>query len=341
MFKLEEFSDTLLELNVLARQSGTRAYQHQALARVQRILPFDFAWWGIMSAHEDSFRLHSSHLFELPSGYIDVWERTKRDDNVARAVCKRPSRTLYFDDHELRSAPGLAVLTGAHGIHQAFCTSAYLPSESAFIFLSLYRARPSPRFTSDELLLNQYLMPHLCSSWSANREHQIDRLRIEASSSLDAAVALVDRGHELLNVEPDFLPLLRLEWPDDDGVTLPAPVIAWLRAGEASLKLRRIVLHRHAFDEFLLIEARRRTRADSLSPREAAIAEASGAGLSYKEIARRFDCAPATIRHHLRVIYEKLDVGDKATMIGALNRQTSPLRREDLGNRQHRLRHGA
>lgn len=336
MFKLDEFSNTLLELHALARQADTVDFQHRALELIRKILPFDSAWWGIMSPHEDSFLLHSSHLYELPTGYVSVWERTKVDDRVARGVCDQPKRTLYFDERKLKSAPGLAALTGEHGIHQAFCTSVYLPSESAFIFLSLYREKNRPRFTSDETLLNQYLMPHLCSSWTVNREYQIDQVK-RGSRNVASAMALLDRHHEILNVEPAFHGLLQSEWPGVPGLALPEAVRHWLTSGDDVLKLREIVLRRHSLGEFRLIEVRPKTRVDTLSPREAEIAEAFGRGLSYKQIARELDSAPATIRHHLRVIYEKLGVSDKAAMTALLSDSPGHLERDEVVSRQRKL----
>jgi DNA-binding NarL/FixJ family response regulator len=53
---------------------------------------------------------------------------------------------------------------------------------------------------------------------------------------------------------------------------------------------------------------------DRLSARERLVAEAFGAGLSYKEVARQLEMAPTTVRHHLRNVYVKLDVSNKAAI---------------------------
>jgi DNA-binding NarL/FixJ family response regulator len=55
-------------------------------------------------------------------------------------------------------------------------------------------------------------------------------------------------------------------------------------------------------------------RIDLLSRREFEVAKAFSKGDSYKEIARNMNISPATVRHYLRVIYEKLEGGDKAQM---------------------------
>lgn len=336
MFKLDEFSDVVLELTVLARNLSVDSYQQKALSAVQRILPFDMAWWGTMSPHDGSFLLHSSHLFNLPISYIEVWEQTKCDDSVAKAAHGQPRQTTYFDECNLAAAPGLATLTFTHGIGQAFCTAEVVAASNTFTFLSLYRAHDESRFTADEQLLKQYLMPHLSSSWALSRAFEMEHLKAAASPS-EAGVAAIDRQFGLVNADERFHGFIDAEWPGWNGEALPPSVLQWLRSKNALVKLNRIVLHRYSFGDFELLVARTRSRVDLLSDREASIAHAFSRGLTYKEIARDLDSAPATVRHHLRMIYEKLGVSDKATMTSAVNEQTACLKREALIARHRRL----
>ncbi len=336
MFKLNEFSDALLELTVLAREQPVDGFQQKALSVVQRILPFDMAWWGIMSPHESSFLLHSSHLYNLPARYVDVWEQTKRDDNVARAAREQPRQTAYFDERNLAAAPGLATLTFSHGIGQACCTADYARTGATFTFLSLYRAQHEPRFNADEQLLKQYLTPHLCASWEANRAFQIEHFKVSASGG-EVAIAVIDRQFGIVSAEAQFRDVLDTQWPQWDGVSLPPPVLEWLQSSDASIKFSRVVVRRYSFGEFHLLVARGRTRVDLLSKREATIAQAFSRGRSYKEIARELGNAPATVRHHLRIIYEKLGVSDKAMMTSALHGQGACLEHGSLVSRQRKL----
>lgn len=59
-----------------------------------------------------------------------------------------------------------------------------------------------------------------------------------------------------------------------------------------------------------------------LSPREREIADAYVGGASYKEIARRIDLSPATVRTHLRTIYRKLEVASKLELAETLRGET-------------------
>ena len=48
------------------------------------------------------------------------------------------------------------------------------------------------------------------------------------------------------------------------------------------------------------------------------MAEAFASGRNYKEVARLLGVSPATVRHHLRAVYVKLGVRDKAALARTL-----------------------
>lgn len=61
-----------------------------------------------------------------------------------------------------------------------------------------------------------------------------------------------------------------------------------------------------------LVVARVNRALPLLSPRENDVAQGFGEGKTYKEVARDLGLAPNTVRHHIRAIYSKLGVKDKA-----------------------------
>lgn len=63
-----------------------------------------------------------------------------------------------------------------------------------------------------------------------------------------------------------------------------------------------------------MIELHPRSPLDRLGARELETIRHFANGASYKEVARRMNLAPATVRHHLRSAYRKLGVHDKAQM---------------------------
>jgi LuxR family maltose regulon positive regulatory protein len=55
--------------------------------------------------------------------------------------------------------------------------------------------------------------------------------------------------------------------------------------------------------------------AEALAPRERAVLELIGEGLSNKEIARLLGIAPETVKSHVKRIFDKLSVGKRAQAI--------------------------
>ncbi|MCB5191244.1 helix-turn-helix transcriptional regulator [Methylobacillus arboreus] len=312
---VEAFSKVLLKLHDIAEFAPIDRYQELALDAVQEILPFDTAWWGIMSPNEVSFRLHGSHLHNLPDSFVPMWEELKYDDALAKAVEVKPAQTVYFDQPAFDEAPGLATLMGEHAVTQAFCTSHYLPSENAFVFLSLYREDGSPRFNMKECLINKYLMPHLCAFWESNRMRYSEQYKGKLNDA-STYLAIVDRQYQIFDADTAFFDVLRLEWPTLNSTTLPLGFVTKINRSEKSgeLKLSKIIAHYEFIGDFCILAIRERQRIDLLTKRELMVANAFSTGASYKEIARSANLSPTTIRYYLRVIYEKLDVNDKAEM---------------------------
>ena len=337
MLPIASFSDLLFEMEELAHVSSIDEFQTSVLSAVQRIMPFDKAWWGIMAPDGSSFSLHSSHLFGLPSSYVSAWEDVRCEDLVAQAVALRQNETVYFDQAALRAAPGLESLTGDHGIGQAFCTSSRAQTQPSFMFLSLYRSFGEPEFSNTDRLLVQYLVRHLFCLWANNRSCQMQQLK-SAFNATRHSMAIADRQCEILNAEPDFQTIMKLEWQAWDGGPLPKGVAKIVAASyDVPVRLERIVVRSYRLGDFTVLVVRRRLPADSLSSREAVVAEQFGAGSSYKEIAKQIGLSPATVRHHLRGIYCKLGVRDKGEMSAAVRDQDDWHGQDELIGRYRNL----
>lgn len=70
--------------------------------------------------------------------------------------------------------------------------------------------------------------------------------------------------------------------------------------------------------DHVFLSFRPRDARDLLTRRETSVALAFAEGRSYREVAALLDLAPATVRHHLRAAYLKLDVKDKAALATTL-----------------------
>lgn len=303
-------SDLLLDLYRYARELTLSEFQGRVLARLQAALSFDSAWWGV--SRQDHL-IHCSFPYGLPAEYQDFYQaHVAATDTLAEAALARTDRGIRFGPKDFARSPGLSLLTRHFGIRQSLTVVRVTPTLNLVMFISLYRRNARPAYTEAERQAAEWVMPHLWATWTANWIAQMKHIRAD-SAAQRIGHAVADAAGVLHSAEPRFLALLQMEWPDWDGPILPAELKRALLRQEGYCG-RRLELRSFHATGLSLLEARMRSALDALSPRERTVAEAFGAGRSYKEIAARLNLSPATVRHYLRRIYSKANVSNKAAL---------------------------
>lgn len=309
----ETFGKTLLELYRLAHLAPIQTFQRLALDALSARFDFDAAWWGMASQpHDGPLEIHASLPYRLPAFYPSLWDEIKDEDTLAAAVMATPGRSVNFGRKAVQSSPGLASLMARFGITSCLCTVTLLPELNLMAFLSLYRCDGKPPFTEHERRTKQILMPHLTAALSSNWMLHLERVRANRASAR-ASLAVVDRRGMLYVADQALTAALRLEWPHWTGPMLPEELTRHLQAG-TTFQGKQLGVRMHPVGDLWLVDLRVSSLPTRLSPRENEIASQFSTGASYKEIARNLGIAPATARHHLREIYRKLEVSDKAQL---------------------------
>lgn len=317
MPRLERCSEVLLSVYGAATGSGPESFQVKALQRLNDAIEFESAWWGIMSPHSEGFTLRGSCRLELPEAFEQQWRCITHDDELARNATTTPRRTVRFDTRDLRSTPGLFALNSEHDIRHALCTSVRLDDEGdAFMFVSLFRRGKSRRFDGEDVSLKQFLMPHLAASWRLSMAHG---LRCDTAGA--TASAFIDLGHRVIEADQRFTAVVRELWPNWAGPVLPMSLVEAVSAlkGERTRSLGPLSVSVRPAGSLRRVSLSRVSALERLTPREADVAAQFATGRSYKQIARACELAPATVRHHLREVYRKLRVADKAQLANRIS----------------------
>lgn len=321
MISAETLSDLLLDLSRASRELAMREFQAYALECLRRQFAFDAVIWAMQSEMEDGrLIIHDIYSEQMPDGCGDLIGLCDTQHIVARTCLNSPGVTFNFGPEQMHADIREVMLNQHFRVMHALCTVSKSSIPQRLSFLALHRRDGAHPFTEDERQLKQCLMPHLTDMIQINRVMQLASLRANGPDSR-TAIAMADESGMLHAAEPGFGSLLRTEWPDWDGSFLPKPVLAALSAGrDCHLGMSLIVVFER-IREFVLVTVTRRTPAGALSPRERAVADEFANGKSYKEVARHLGLSPATIRHHLRVIYQKLGVTDKCSLSNLLNQE--------------------
>lgn len=296
-----------------------KEFQFHALERIRKEIPFDAVWWAMATRMGKGHQLvHDSFLQGMPDGCAELLNLTEQSNLVAQTCSRSPGVCFNFGPEQLYSNLQTAMLAQHMGVSHVLCTASQGGIAQLITFLSLSRRDKASPFTEDERRLKECLMPHLTDMLQINRVMQIASIRA-GSSELQTAMAVSDELGMLHAAEPGFGRLLRTEWADWDGSFLPNPLLRALESRQSNYLGTTLSVRIERVGVLRLVTLSIRSPAEALTTRERAVAEAFASGESYKEVARRLGLSPATVRHHLRAVYDKLGVADK----GALSRLLS------------------
>jgi DNA-binding CsgD family transcriptional regulator len=310
---LGAFSAITLELQRLAQNKDIEHFHHTALSCMSQLLPFDSAWWGRAALIDGLPEEHNSYLYNLPPSYLADWQSIRHTDVTIGKVHDKPGQAVIVDMRNPSNGPGLNWLGESYGIGQLLCVVYVDPQTHLTDHLAVYRAPEAARFTDQDCVLLNNLMLHLVAAVSANQIRTLVAMRETLTSPRNLALAVCDQRGTLHCAERGFVDLLLSEWPDWTGPCLPVAMDAQGYEG------KHLQVEASAVGDLFLLAARSRTVLVQLSPRENDVAQGFGEGKTYKEIARDLGMSPNTVRHHIRAIYSKLGVKDKARIAHLLH----------------------
>lgn len=309
-----EITNFLLELHRSSNELGYRAMQRFGFERFRALVPFDGGLFGVGTLQSEP-QAHDVFLFDEPPELMASWEAVKTEDRLAFAAASSPGTTISI------SASG-PLYDGCEGVREHCarfdiehlqCTAHVHAEAGLYWIMSIYRSAKRPPFSEEERVANELVSPHL---FAASRNARIGELRTLAriGGGHGQIAAIASTTGLVLEAEPGLVEVLRAEWPRWSGPLLPEPLWSALPGGIGRFVGRRIVVRVDAAADARLVHVRRRVAADGLTDRERQIAEAFALGDSHREIGKRLDIAPATVRRHLANLYEKLGVSSKAEL---------------------------
>ncbi|POA52234.1 MULTISPECIES: helix-turn-helix transcriptional regulator [unclassified Pseudomonas] len=311
--RLQAFSELVLALQQLAQNKDIEHLHQHALARIARLLPFDSAWWGRSALVNGVPDEHSCYLYRLPPSYLPDWQSIRHVDVTVSRVHQVPGRSVIVDMAAPDNGAGLNWLGRLYNIGELLCVVHIDPHTHLSSHLALYRQPGAARFTAHDRELLDNLMLHLVAAVSANQIRTLVATREQLTRPRNLALAVCDQRGVLHCAESGFVELLLNEWPHWSGPQLPQS----LELGNYEGKCLQV--ESQAVGDLFLLAARSRTLLPQLSPRENEVAQSFGDGKTYKEVARDLGMSPNTVRHHIRAIYSKLGVKDKARIAQLLH----------------------
>lgn len=314
-----DFSELLLRLYRLAQEQALGHFQDEALKLVRTVVPFDSSMWGSARTSPTGIDVHTLHLFEKSPEMMVDYEPLKQYDTAAASLMAQTQSTRSFHADTRFHKPHEREYRGflrRHGQNNIFISLEHNASTRFGHWVSLFREDGDHHATPQEEAVLAQLAPHLMQSLSINRMIFLERLDTHSQQLRGAAVA--DLRGVIYHADPNFRDMLAREWSGWDGHALPSPPLAQFLEGKAHYRGGTVVLKHRLEHGLLFLRSRLRCPADSLTPRELAVAQLLAKGNTYKQIAQQLQRAPATVRNQTRSIYDKLEVNHVAGLIDAL-----------------------
>lgn len=323
-----ETSRLLLELYRAAREEPEGAFEEHVLRLLKLVLSFESAIWGSGRLHADGHLTpHVVHLHRQPVESLQVWARINVADPVAAKCMSNPGTAFRFHAPTLFARPASAAMRdyAKRYKRQSYmvCGMQLEAQSDLMAWLSIYRSDPEAHFSEDERERYSQIMAHLHEALQINRRF---RLCQTFDARAPEVLAIADPWGYLLTPPQEVEELLSNEWPKSASGRLPPMLVDALNAEhEATFRGHAISVRSRRVGGLLFLRMRRCSLLDGLSTREREVADVIARGLSAKESGKTLGLAPATVRVHLKRIYDKLAVHSQAELAYLIGRSSSEL----------------
>jgi DNA-binding CsgD family transcriptional regulator len=326
---MESHTNLLLDIYDSAQHCTMSDFNRYALNKFKKVLPFDFAVIVDFSAtQQQKFTIQSIHLHDAP--VEKLLDRPKaigteslnqngalssRDFVLKKALAQRGNSvtanlTEGVSDPEVldycrkyETAHSLTFVSDRAAIHT-------VPT------VALWRAVKGNPYSEKDAHAANVLLPHILQAKSIN-----GRLKVFPSSETNGIfTALASLDGCLHFVESEVIRLIQLEWKEWTPPLLPRVLIDSLRQNNEKVFTGASICVKAALQGNMICMTitEKRDRTTQLSAAEYRAAVLAAEGLTYKEIAKKLDISPATIRNQLHSAYRKLGVSNKTALRNAL-----------------------
>jgi DNA-binding CsgD family transcriptional regulator len=309
----QKLSVFLLDLYAAAVREDVGRFERCFFSLLEDLVPFDAGWTGVSTQADNLPVNHSSFVYHLPDSFFREWLLIRQHDPLADLSTLVFGKAVVVDIGHESVDPVFRRWGNRFGLKHLARICALDTQFGLIGFLSVYRRDAARPFSAEEVAMIETLTPHLVAAMRINRTMQLFRLGKETLAATQRAIC--DLYGVIHRADAGFGDIIRSAYPDWDGRTLPDTICQHLQSSPETPFL--CATHRFEISPIaglFVLEVRPRSLVDRLGSRELETIQHFANGASYKEVARRMNISPATVRHHLRSAYKKLGVHDKTQM---------------------------
>ncbi|MGN6306565.1 MAG: response regulator transcription factor, partial [Mesorhizobium sp.] len=303
----------LLDLYAAAVREEVGCFERSFFISLEDLVPFDAGWTGVAAQEDNRPVNHNSFTYHLPETFFRAWLGVVDHDPLADLSRMVFGQAAVVDIEDSRTDPTFRAWARSFGLRHLLRVCALDNRFGMIGFLSIYRRAANAPFTAAEVETMETLVPHLAAAMRINRTMRLLLRGKEGANTVRRAIC--DTYGTVHRSDKEFADGVKVEWPDWNGPFLPDTLCRHLEARpDQPFWGDRLCVRISPVAGLFVLELHPRSPLDRLGARELETIRHFANGASYKEVARRMNLAPATVRHHLRSAYRKLGVHDKAQM---------------------------
>lgn len=312
--KNADLSTLLLELVASAADSPPREHSRNMIALLQKVVPFDAAWWGWSNFSSSKVIVVNSETFQLPPNFESAFHDVSEGDPFVHYGRDLRVFALSMETAKARVSEEFRAFLNAFDISDILNGHCQLQGNSDFnFFMSLYRKGRQHAFSANDTADFRMLLQHLEQSLSLSLRAE---MRVTAPENGD--VALVSSSGALVRTTGHFEERLKHEIKSRKEQKALMRKLA--RSETVWPGSTYLFSSKRYAPELSLIQVTPTNQLTVLSNKERLVADLLSAGMTMREIAQERHLALNTIRNQVASIYKKLGVTNKIGFMKAIQR---------------------
>ncbi len=269
------------------------------------------------------------HGIDNVEQFVADYNSVKTWDPLTWKTAQTPAKAFFLDiDATVEPIdPQFVAFARKYDIPKSLMMSFEVPRTKTRHLYVLMRGQSATPFTTVDAASLEQLLPHLIQARIHCREFALKSRMLDYWSEHNAIATLTDSG-QFTDIENRFADFVRNIWPQTKDGDTPDELIDLLNENNVdnrTLRKEAIMFRHTVVNSMNLIVATDMGPLSRLSDREIEIGQLFADGDDHKMIATRINRSAATVRNHLRNIYQKLGVKSRSELAEVLSR-LSPLR---------------
>lgn len=314
------------EVYKTARECSQHEYVSWVFEQVPTLIPCSSQAWTYLLADKlnNNYRINSPDIY----GIEDVeqllldYEAVRTLDPLVASLVDKPGEVFYIDDDDSLSNvhPDFCKFTTKYDFPKSMAMAIELPKTGNLHVFALWRRRSESRFNNDDANVFKQLLPHLIQGRIHCREFSF-KSRMLGSWIRYNSIATFTEDRLIIDMESRFGEIVSDKFPDSNFDAIPDEVMQLLSNQQPNwLRVDDVMFHRYHIDSTDIIVVTQLGALAKLSNREIYISRKFSVGDNHRVIASEINRSTATVRNHLRNVYEKLGISSRSELAKKLSR---------------------